>query len=34
MAILIIADTDSDLMPDACSEAWRTPWSERSDAGF
>ena len=33
MAILIIADTDSDLMPDACSEAWRTPWSERSDAG-
>ena len=20
-------------MPDACSEGWRTPWSERSDAG-
>ncbi len=33
MAILIIADSDSDLMPDACSEGWRTPWSERSDAG-
>jgi len=33
MAILIIPDTDSDLMPDACSEGWRTPWSERSDAG-
>jgi hypothetical protein len=34
LVILIIPDTDSDLMPDACSEGWRTPWSERSDAGF
>jgi len=25
LAILIIADSDSDLMPDACSEGWRTP---------
>jgi hypothetical protein len=33
MAILIIPDTGSDLMPDACSEGWRTPGSERSDAG-
>jgi len=35
MAIPIIADTDSDLMPDACSKGSRIPWSERSDAeGF
>jgi branched-subunit amino acid aminotransferase/4-amino-4-deoxychorismate lyase len=34
VAIPIIPDTDSDLMPDACSEGWRTAWSERSDAGF
>jgi len=34
VAIPIIPDTDSDLMPDACSEGWRTRWSERSDAGF
>src|SRR4030042_5463256 len=33
VAILIIPDTGSDLMPDACSEGWRTPGSERSDAG-
>jgi hypothetical protein len=34
MAIPIIPDSDSDLKPDACSEGWRTPWAERSDAGF
>ncbi len=33
VAIPIIPDSNSDLMPDACSEGWRTPWSERSDAG-
>jgi hypothetical protein len=33
LAILTIPDTDSDLMPDTCSEGWRTPWSERNDAG-
>jgi protein gp37 len=33
VAIPITPDSNSDLMSDACSEGWRTPWSERSDAG-
>lgn len=33
LGIPVISDTCSDLMADPCSEGWRTPSSERSDAG-